>query len=324
MTRSELNSFILNLLPNNIRRLISPTRTRDALAKVADYAEELQASESPWKGEATPSTNPPSSGFFIYQVLTQGTYTNFRDNNNASIIVIGSELEDNRVELWVQNGVSKKVLYATGGSSAGNNFANTNLTLDANRSHNANFHELEIRNISNYNLEYGTKTETLRPGSPTKRLVIPNDPQLSTILLDVDFDRIINSAMVPTEIYQHVQPYSGDQEIMQLAPPVLTTSTGIATLDYGTQKYGRVRTSGQFDDTDTITFSYAVPFENGSAPSITMESVGTFDRVLVNVESTNLMTDPTMRFGFNVRFSNVDSPGDPVNLPWFFYHINGH
>ena len=201
-------------------------------------------------------------------------------------------------------------------------FGTGNLFFDDDRSHNANFHELEIRNISNYKLEYGTKTETLRPGSPIKRLVIPNNPQLATILLDVDFDRIINSAMVPTEIYQHVQPYSGDQEIMQLAPP--TSPNG--TVDFGTQKYGFIKGLGTYLEDDTFEVVYAVPFENGSVPAITMvgfPGAGLFEKVIINVHSRG-GGDTTLKTGFIVKFYNIDNPSAGVTDPWFYYLINGH
>lgn len=70
------------------------------------------------KGEAVPSTVPTpwTSGdpdlYEKYDVKTAGTYTNFKDSNNASIIISTDDLEDNLVQLWVTNGVSQRVVIA--------------------------------------------------------------------------------------------------------------------------------------------------------------------------------------------------------------------
>jgi lysophospholipase L1-like esterase len=68
------------------------------------------------KGEAVPSTVPTpwTSGdpdlYEKYDIKTAGTYTNFKDASNASIVVSSGDLVSNLVQIWVKNGVSQKVI----------------------------------------------------------------------------------------------------------------------------------------------------------------------------------------------------------------------
>lgn len=68
------------------------------------------------KGEAVPSTVPTpwASGnpdlYEKYDVKTAGTYANFKDSSNASIIVTDDDLENRLVQFWVKNGVTEKVV----------------------------------------------------------------------------------------------------------------------------------------------------------------------------------------------------------------------
>lgn len=68
------------------------------------------------KGEAIPSTIPTpwNSGqpylYEKYDINVEGTFVNFKDSENNPITISPDELKDNFVQLWVENGVSKKVL----------------------------------------------------------------------------------------------------------------------------------------------------------------------------------------------------------------------
>ena len=59
-------------------------------------------------GEAFPATIPISEGFGIYTVSTAGTFVNFKDVNNAPLIVSQSDLDSGLVQLWGNNNIWEK------------------------------------------------------------------------------------------------------------------------------------------------------------------------------------------------------------------------
>lgn len=71
-------------------------------------------------GEATPASSPtaynptdyPDGLYEKYDVKTAGTYANFKDSTNTAIVVSSGDLTNNFVQIWVENGVSQKVLSA--------------------------------------------------------------------------------------------------------------------------------------------------------------------------------------------------------------------
>lgn len=68
------------------------------------------------KGEALTTTSPTAwtTGspdlFEKWDVRTTGTFTNFKNSSNTSIIVTQNDLDNNYVQFWVSNGVASKVL----------------------------------------------------------------------------------------------------------------------------------------------------------------------------------------------------------------------
>lgn len=71
------------------------------------------------KGEATPTSSPTPWNpgdpdlFEKFDITEPGTYTNFKDNSAPTpqpIVVTDLDLKNNLVQIWVTNGVSKKVL----------------------------------------------------------------------------------------------------------------------------------------------------------------------------------------------------------------------
>ena len=71
---------------------------------------------SGYLGIATTTTTPPATGAYWYKVDTAGTYTNFKDSGNVTIVVSNADLDivngvaNNRVILEVNNGVAKKIV----------------------------------------------------------------------------------------------------------------------------------------------------------------------------------------------------------------------
>ena len=59
-------------------------------------------------GEAFPTTIPISEGFGIYTVSTAGTFVNFKDVNNAPLIVLQADLDSGLVQLWGNNNIWEK------------------------------------------------------------------------------------------------------------------------------------------------------------------------------------------------------------------------
>ena len=58
--------------------------------------------------EAFPTTIPISEGFGIYTVSTAGTFVNFKDVNNAPLIVLQADLDSGLVQLWGNNNIWEK------------------------------------------------------------------------------------------------------------------------------------------------------------------------------------------------------------------------
>ena len=71
---------------------------------------------SAYLGIATTTTTPPATGAYWYRVTTAGTYTNFKDSSNNSIVVTKGDLDivngvaNNRVFLEIADNVAKKVI----------------------------------------------------------------------------------------------------------------------------------------------------------------------------------------------------------------------
>jgi lysophospholipase L1-like esterase len=70
------------------------------------------------KGEAIPTTVPtvynptthPNGLYEKYDVKTEGTYTNFKNASNVALVVLAADLDKKQTQLWVENGVAKKIV----------------------------------------------------------------------------------------------------------------------------------------------------------------------------------------------------------------------
>lgn len=84
--------------------------------KTTDISSVKSEISSGIKGEAITSTVPTPwvSGepdlYEKYDVKVSGTFTNFKDSSNNSIIISSGDLNENLVQLWIKNGVSEKIL----------------------------------------------------------------------------------------------------------------------------------------------------------------------------------------------------------------------
>ena len=67
---------------------------------------------SAYLGIATTTTTPPATGAYWYRVTTAGTYTNFKNSSNASIVVSAGDLNGNEVFLEVKDNVATKMVSA--------------------------------------------------------------------------------------------------------------------------------------------------------------------------------------------------------------------
>lgn len=86
------------------------------------------------KGEAVPATVPTPWApgdpdlYEKYDIKTAGTYTNFKDASNASLVVTSGDLALNLVQFWVKNGVSEKVLVPVPSTQVIDGFDSTSTT----------------------------------------------------------------------------------------------------------------------------------------------------------------------------------------------------
>ena len=69
--------------------------------------------KSAYLGIATTTTTPPATGAYWYRVDTAGTYTNFKNSSNASIVVSAGDLDGNDVTLEVKDNVATKYVKIT-------------------------------------------------------------------------------------------------------------------------------------------------------------------------------------------------------------------
>lgn len=119
----DINSLpsVENPLEGNI--LFYDESDVDHPLKTADLQSFRKEIQTGIKGEATPTSSPttynptdyPDGLFEKWEIKTSGTYTNFLDASTPTpqpIQVTSDDLLNNFVQIWVTNGVSKKVLSA--------------------------------------------------------------------------------------------------------------------------------------------------------------------------------------------------------------------
>lgn len=93
--------------------IINPADDRTYYIEWTKISEMLGVSLSSagYIGVALTTTVPVSVGFVRYLVSSPGTYTNFKDASNASLVVSGLDITGSYVEFWGTNGVfTKQVL----------------------------------------------------------------------------------------------------------------------------------------------------------------------------------------------------------------------
>lgn len=98
--------------------LVGNTKSKEQLQVWQDEVEEKvnKISTSAIKGEATPTSSPtaynptdyPKGLYEKWEVKTEGTYTNFKDASNQSIVISSQDLDKKLAYINVTNGVSKK------------------------------------------------------------------------------------------------------------------------------------------------------------------------------------------------------------------------
>lgn len=64
--------------------------------------------------EAKEHLYPEASGFWRYAVSEEGNYKHFKDAEGNAIVVTQADLQSGFVEIWVTNGVAKKVILYQG------------------------------------------------------------------------------------------------------------------------------------------------------------------------------------------------------------------
>ncbi|OBW43482.1 hypothetical protein AB670_00011 [Chryseobacterium sp. MOF25P] len=122
---ADLNQITVNvndiIPPDNFATVDAGSKIGSVYTKEQDNAwrkEVEAATQSGIKGEAIPSTIPTpwASGqpdlYEKYDVKVAGTFTNFKDSGNNSIVISSGNLNGNLVQLWVKNGVTEVNLKA--------------------------------------------------------------------------------------------------------------------------------------------------------------------------------------------------------------------